>query len=94
MGHGLRRRETSGAHDGAYARSIRIDPSLTGPLQPGTTGSVAIRAAFGMASPRLAAAARSRRLRRKAIVDEDGPRPADLRDGPTIIAPNGKRTGV
>lgn len=52
-----------------FLRALRTDPSLTGLVEPGATGTVALRALVGLASPRLATAARSRVLRRKALIE-------------------------
>lgn len=67
-------RDAAGGDSGGarlhYRRALRIDPSLRGIREPGTTGSVAVRALLGLASPRLATSARRRVLARKAIITE------------------------
>jgi hypothetical protein len=74
----------TGAARRAFLRALRTDPSLTGLLEPGTTGSVALRAGMGLAAPRLAAAARQRRLERKALINFT---PADTSSSPDPRTP-------
>lgn len=53
----------------AYARAIRLDPSLSDVFAPGAVGSVAARALVGLVSPPLATHLRNRRLRRQGLLD-------------------------